>query len=394
MVNPLRIVLLGYIVRGPLGGLAWHHLQYAIGFARLGHEVYFVEDSDDYPSCYDPDRNVTDTDPTYGLAFASEVFGRVGLADRWAYYDAHTDRWHGPCGDRMIDLCKRADLLLNLSGINPLRPWLEAIPARALVDTDPTFTQIRHLTDPVGHAQAEAHTAFLTFGENIGSPRSSVPDDGFPWQPTRQPVVLDAWPQTPGPPQGKFTTVMNWEIRYSVCEYAGRRYGMKADTFGPYLDLPERAGPIFELAIGSPSAPRALLAGKGWTLCDPRATTRTPWSYQRYIQASKGEFTVAKQGYVVTRSGWFSERSASYLASGRPVLTQQTGFSDRIPTGAGLLAFNTPEEALAGIEEINRRYAFHCRAARELAEACFDANKILPALIEQAFSPAPQKTPG
>src|SRR3569832_2261619 len=154
MQRPLRIILLGYIIRGPLGGLVWHHLQYAIGYARLGYEVYFVEDSDDYPSCYDPVRDRTDTDPTYGLSFASEIFKQVGLADRWAYHDAHTGRWHGPCGERVIALCKSADLLLNLSGSNPLRPWFQSIPVRALIDTDPTFTQIRPLTDPAAKKRA------------------------------------------------------------------------------------------------------------------------------------------------------------------------------------------------------------------------------------------------
>jgi hypothetical protein len=374
--------------------MAWSHLQYAIGYARLGYDVYFLEDSDDYPSCYDPIRDVTDTDPTYGLAFASEAFRRVGLADRWAFYDAHTLRWHGPCGDRIVDLCERADLLLNLSNVNPMRPWFESIPARALVDTDPTFTQIRHLTDPAAHARAERHTAFLSLGENVGTPRASIPDDGFHWQPTRQPVVLEMWPQTPGPENGKFTTVMIWQPHYPASEYAGRRYGMKSETFGPYIDLPEQTGSTFEMAIGGPGVPRTLLTSKGWTLRDPREPTRTPWTYQEYLQGSKAEFTVAKQGYVVTRSGWFSERSAAYLASGRPVLTQETGFSDWIPTGAGLLSFNSPEEARAGIAEINRRYLFHCRAARELAEAYFDSNKILPTLVEQALYPSPQQAPG
>ena len=136
----LRIIVLGYIVRGPLGGLAWHHLQYVLGLVELGHDVIFVEDSDDYPACYDPARNVVDTDPSYGLDFTARTFERVGLGQRWAYYDAHTTRWLGPCAGQVLSLCASADLLLNLSGVNPLRPWLLQIPARALVDTDPVFT--------------------------------------------------------------------------------------------------------------------------------------------------------------------------------------------------------------------------------------------------------------
>lgn len=380
----LRIIVLGYVVRGPLGGMVWSNLHFLMGLARLGHDVYFVEDSDDYPSCYDPSRGVMDTDPTYGLQFAARTFDRIGLGDRWAYYDAHTMRWFGPCAARILDVCATGDLLLNLCGVNPLRPWLLQIPARAFVDEDPAFTQIRHLTNPAARDLALGHTAFFSFGENIGSSRSAIPDDGFPWQVTRQPVVLDTVPVTPGPVQGKFTTVMQWDS-YPAREYDGRHYGMKSDAFVPYLDLPRQAGPIFELAVGNPSAPRALLRSKGWKVRNPLPLSRDSWTYQCYVRRSKAEFSVAKQGYVVSRSGWFSERSACYLASGRPVLIQDTGFSDWLGGGSGIFPFTTPEEALVGIEEINARYEFHCRAARMIAEAFFDARNVLPSLIEAAM---------
>jgi hypothetical protein len=211
-VSGLRIVVLGYVVRGPLGGMAWHHLQYVLGLTRLGHDVYFVEDSDDYPSCYDPDRGLTDTDPTYGLRFATAAFERLGLAERWAFYDAHAGRWHGPHEGRVRRALAGADLVLNVSGVNPLRPWLADIPVRVLIDTDPVFTQIRHLTDPAARAVTDQNTAFFSFGENIAQGTAAVPDDGLPWQPTRQPVVLEEWPVTPGPAKGMFTTVMQWIV--------------------------------------------------------------------------------------------------------------------------------------------------------------------------------------
>lgn len=382
----LRIIVLGYIVRGPLGGLAWHHLQYPMGLASLGHDVYFLEDSDNYPSCYDPVRDVTDTDPTYGLRFTTRAFEKVGLGSRWAYHDAHTSSWHGPCADKIHEMCLTADLVLNISGVNPLRPWLEEIPARALIDTDPAFTQIRHLTDPVARNFALQHTVFFSFGENVGRSKNAVPDDGLRWEPTRQPVILDAWPVTAGPVNGMFTTVMQWGS-YQSREYKGIYYGMKSDSFGPYLDLPEKAGRLLELAIGSPSAPRALLNKKGWSVRNPLDPTRNPWTYQRYLQHSKAEFTVAKHGYVISRCGWFSERSAAYLASGRPIVVQDTAFSNYLPTGTGVMAFNTPEEALAGIEQVGSRYEFHCKAAREIAEEYFDARKVLSHLIDRAMGP-------
>ena len=388
MTSGLRIIVLGYVVRGPLGGMVTSNLQYLMGLARLGHDVYFVEDSGDYPSCYNPVTYVTDTEPTYGLQFATHSFERIGLGDHWAYYDAHTSRWLGPFADRILNICATADLVLNLCGVNPLRPWLMEIPARALIDEDPAFTQIKHLTDPAARDLALQHTAFLSFAENIGNGRSAIPDDGLPWQATRQPIVLDAWPVTPAPPHGKFTTVMQWDS-YPPLKYDGVRYGMKCDSFGPYTDLPERAGRIFELAVARlPGQACALLKSRDWGVCDPSELSRDPWAYQRYIQRSKAEFSVAKHGYVVSRSGWFSERSVCYLASGRPVVLQDTGFSSWLRTGFGVVSFATPGEALAGIENINSQYELHCQAARAIAEEYFDARKVLPTLLEAAMSPA------
>jgi hypothetical protein len=384
-MNKLRIIVLGYIVRGPLGGLAWHHLQYVMGLARLGHDVYFLEDSDDYPACYDPEKYVTDIDPTYGLHFATEVFAKVGLKDLWAYYDAHTSQWLGPCSGQMRNICLSADLLLNISNVNPLRSWTENIPRRALIDTDPVFTQIGNLEDPEKRKQTLQHTSFFSFGENIRGRRCSIPDDGFSWQPTRQPVVLDAWKVTQGPEKGKFTTIMQWES-YPAKIFNGQNYGMKSLSFKPYMCLPEKMGSIFELAMGSSSAPREEMRNRGWLFKDPLGITRDPWTYQSYLQASKAEFSVAKQGYVVSRSGWFSERSANYLATGRPVVVQETGFSDWLESGSGVVSFNSLDEAVDAIHEVEANYNRHSKAACAISEEYFDSDKILSKLIEEAMS--------
>ena len=382
-MDNLRIIVLGYIVRGPLGGLAWTPLHYLMGLANLGHEVYFVEDSNDYPSCYDPSQHITSIDPSYGLRFVTHIFQKVGLGDRWAYYDAHSLRWVGPCAERMLEICRTTDLLLNISGINPMRSWFMEIPTRVLIDTDPVFTQIRHLTEPLTLEQARHHTAFLSFGESINSEDCSVPDDHLTWKPTRQPIVLQAWPTTPGPKDGKFTTVMQWES-YPAREYKGKQYGMKADSFTQFFRLPEWTDTKLELALGSPSAPRDHLRDKGWILRDPLEVSRDPWIYQRYLQESKAEFSVAKQGYVVSRSGWFSERSVAYLASSRPVVLQDTGFSRLFPTGKGLFSFTNMEEILGAIDAINTDYEGNCRAAREIATEYFAAEKVLGSLMERA----------
>lgn len=381
----MKIIVLGYIVRGPLGGLAWHHLQYVTGLTKLGHDVYFFEDSDDYPSCYDPSRHLTDTNPEYGLRFAAEAFERVGLADKWVYYDAHTDKWLGPIGDRGPELCESADLLLNISAVNPLRSWYLDIPARVLIDTDPVFSQIRHLSDPSARSLAEKHTAFFTFGENTTCANCAIPDDGFPWLPTRQPIVLEAWPVLPAPENGHFTTVMQWDS-YEPVLHDGHRYGMKSESFTPFLDLPAITDTRLELCLGSQTAPRDLLLDKGWRLSNPLEITRTPWTYQQYIQASKAEFSIAKQGYVASRCGWFSERSAAYLASGRPVAMQETGFSEWLDSGSGLLAFNDAETAADCLDDISSHYRQHCIAARQLAEDYFDSRKVLQKLLDDIFS--------
>jgi len=380
----LRIVVLGYLVRGPLGGLAWHHLQYVLGLLALGHDVLYVEDSDDHEwSCYDPSRGVTDTDPTFGLAFAESVFDRAGAGDRWAYFDAHRDRWHGPAAVDAVEFCERADLLLNLGGVNPLRPWSQCPRHRAFVDTDPVFTQLKMLDEPAFRERVDAHTSFFTYAENVGSGAAQVPALDRSWLATRQPVVLDAWAVTPVPPAGAYTTVMQWES-YPAREHDGVRYGMKSESFADYLDLPSLTAARLELAVGSGSAPRDELRRRGWSVVNPLEVAADPWAYQGYIRSARGELTVAKHGYVVSRSGWFSERSAAFLASGRPVVTQDTGLAGLYPLGEGLLVFDDLAGAVAALEEVERRPDEHARAARELAQRCFDASVVLTELLERS----------
>lgn len=383
----LRIIMLGYMVRGPLGGMTWANLHYLLGLKSLGHEVYFFEDSDCYASCYDPAKNVMDIDPTYGLKYAGDVLNKVGLGENWAYYDEHSSRWFGPCAGRIPEICASTDLLLNRAGVNPLRPWFLQVPARVFIDVDPVFTQIRHLKHSTSLEQARQHTAFFSLAENVGSAHSTMPDDGLPWRPTRHPIFLDAWPAIPAPKNGNWTTVMQWQS-YPAVTYDGVTYGVKSDSFLPYLDIPERSPHVFELVLAGGNAQRKMLSDKGWVIRDPLELSGNPWLYREYIQQSKGEFSVAKQGYVSTRSGWFSERTAAYLASGRPVVTEEAGFSDWLPSGAGLISFSTSDQALAGIEEVSHHYERHCKAARALAEEYFDAGKILHRLIEQAMETA------
>lgn len=386
-LSRLRIVVLGYLVRGPLGGLAWHHLQYVLGLARLGHDVFFLEDSDNYASCYDPVSDAMGRDPAYGLRFTGRAFTRLGLADRWAYYDLYEDSWSGPAAARAIDVCRSADVLLNVSGVNPVRPWMERVPVRVLIDTDPVFTQVRHLTNAGARARAALHTAFFSYGENIGQPDCTIPADGFPWQPTRQPIVMDEWQPSDGPAQGPLSTVMLWGS-YPAADFNGVHYGMKAESFEPYLNLPSVSRERFELAVGSPREPRERLEQHGWRTVDPREPTADPWTYQDFIRHSKAEFSVAKHGYVVSHSGWFSERSAAYLASGRPVVVQDTGFSRWLDADGGVIPFRNAAEALDALERLNASYARHCLRARAVAQAYFNSDVVLTRVLDQARSQA------
>jgi hypothetical protein len=380
--SKLSIAVLGYIVRGPLGGMVWHHLQYVLGLKKLGYDVCFIEDSEDYPACYNPETYETSSDASFGLRFIDDCFSRLGLKENWAYYDAHKNQWFGRPKEKILDFFASADIVLNISGANPLRDWALQVPKRVYIDTDPAFIQTRHLTDENAKRLAEKHNSFFTFGENFGADDCQIPDDGFAWQPTRQPLVLDEWKVTKGNKNNFWTTVMQWDS-YQTAEYNGQIFGMKSASFDEYTDLPQMTLEKFELALGSETAPGKFLQSKGWKITNPLIPTRTPWTYQKFIQDSKAEWTVAKHGYASSKNGWFSERSACYLASARPVLTQETGFSKFIECGAGLLSFSTKEEVLEGIEKINSDYRQHCKTAREIAVEFFSYEKVLSKLLDE-----------
>lgn len=384
---PLRIVCSGFLIRYPVGGFTWHHLQYLLGFWRLGHDVTYFEDCGWRRSCYDLGRDVMTADPSYGIGYLVELLRPYGLDGHWCYL-SEDGTAHGMSRAQLQERCRDCDLYLNLSNLNWVPEVLDCR-RRVLVDTDPVFTQIGALG--IGGHLADHHTRF-TFGANVHRPGCDMPTAGLRWLPTRQPVLLDLWPVQKGRSAAPFTTVMNWSA-LPDCRHEHRVYGQKDREFEPFFTLPHEAGEPMEIAVSfepkvcDPEPARQRLIAGGWQLADPMAVSRDPWTFQRYIQNSRAEFSVAKHGYVVTRSGWFSDRTASYLASGRPAVVQDTGFSDWLPTGSGLLAFRSREEALAGIEAVKARYDFHSREARALAEAFFDAPKVFSRLLEQALNP-------
>ena len=377
----LNILVAGYIVRGPLGGLVWHHFQYWYGLHEMGHNVLFIEDSEDYPACFHPLSGTFSTDPIYGIHFLKTLAEQFGLADSWAYYDAHRNSWLGQSSGDVLRFASNADLFINLSGMMPLRDYWLKIPKRIYLDTDPLYTQIRHLESANLKALVRAHNAFFTYAMNIGDATCSIPADGIQWQSTRQPVVCKLWAPQCQHQQAAWTTVMQWDS-YKKLAYGGIVYGMKSDSFEPYFALPSMTSEQLVLAAGNPSLPAEKLISHGWQIHDPLKASLTPSDFVQFIHQSKGEWSIAKQGYVISRSGWFSDRSCCYMASGKPVVLQDTGFSKYIPVGDGVLAFSNVEECLSAFETINTDYGYHARKAREIVAGYFAHDNVLGQLIK------------
>ncbi|HEY3412716.1 MAG TPA: hypothetical protein VGM51_06630 [Armatimonadota bacterium] len=379
----MRILVTGIIGQYPVAGVTLCYLQYVLGLRDLGHDVFYVEDNGTPP--YNPVTQNVDIDYSYSLPYLAKAMESVGLGDRWAYMD-YEHGFFGLPKPAVDELYRTADLWLNLSGATVLREEHMQIPRRAFVDTDPGFQQIA-----VAKGDADtidfigAHNVYLTYAENIGRPNCSVPGDHFAWQPCRQPVYLPLWTPDHRPDATTLTTVTNWSA-YEPTEYNGETYGQKDIELRRFLDLPRRTSQPLELAIAAFEDVQALLREHGWIVTDPRDVTRDIPTFQEYIAQSRGEWSVAKNAYAKTWSGWVSERDANYLAAGKPVLSQDTGFSENIPATEGFVAFRTMEECLAGIEAINGDYAFHCRRAREIAEEYLSASVVLPPMLERCMA--------
>jgi hypothetical protein len=373
-----RILVLHLAGQYPLGGIGWQAIHHVVGLARLGHDVYFVDDTGAW--AYDPRVKSLVKDCAYSVEFLRRTMERFGLGDRWAYVDGIRRDCYGLSATRLAELYREADALVNVCGAARLREEHVRCPVRVYVQTDPVHDQIQLLQ---GNAWTrtilEAHTHHFTYGENLGQPDCLVPLEDIQWRPTRPPVVLDLWTPRIDPSTQCFTTVATWKNVGKDVRFGGETYyWSKHLNFVRFMDLPRLTRQPFELAIETDDRVTvAQLAERGWRFTDAYQNSRDVDAYQAYIDRSRGEFTVAKDLVVRTRSGWFSDRSACYLAAGKPVVTQDTGFGKFVPTGRGLFAVNTPEEAAAAVEEINRDYADHARAARAIAAEFFDSDRLL-----------------
>jgi hypothetical protein len=383
----MRIVVMGYLAGCPIAGVVWQHLHYIAGLQRLGHEVYYIEDSARLP--YNPASGTLDPDPAPAIATLRTLGERFGFRDHWAYCPRYLPQrtCAGLPPQRVRELYAHADAIFNLCGAQELHEDLLASERILMIETDPGACQVQ-----VDQGQADTlrtlrrHHCLFTFGENIGTPRFPVPLHGLQWLPTRQPVVLDWWDSGEPPPAGApFTTVTNWSASATV-RWQGRAYHWdKSQEFLKVVDAPTATGEAFELVSDLPDPElAALFRRQRWRLQPTGTVNGDPDAYRRYIQSSRGEFTATKQIVVALQTGWFSDRSACYLAAGRPVVTQDTGFGHLLGNGRGLFGFTSMDDVAEAMRSIRADHAAHCRAAREIAREHFDAARVLRSVLERA----------
>jgi hypothetical protein len=397
MKSTLRVIVTGLMAQHPrLGGVTWDYVQYLIGLKSLGHEVFYFEDAGLWPYRFPGEDQ--DQSGAPNAAHLQSVLDRFGLKERWAYRSGSDKRWYGLSDTKRREAVKTADLLLNVSGSLRRPRDYRRIPRLAYIDSDPVFTQIKAVQSSRMRARLDAHDVHFSFGECLAA--SGGPQTSYHWIPTRTPIALDQWPVA-AQHRGAYTTVMSW-TSYRPLKHDGQAYGQKDVEFRRFTDLPRRVSPTLEIAThafvrrrwetGDDRAdPVALLESNGWRLTDSLQVAGSLDSYRNYVSCSKGEWSVAKHGYVQGQPGWFSCRSACYLAAGRPVVVQDTGFQPVIPSGEGVLAFRTPEEAADGIRRVESDYGRHSRAAREIASQYFRAETVVAKLVEDAFRSRPAK---
>ncbi len=390
MAEPLRIVLLGALGQMPFAGVAWQVLHYLEGLRRLGHDVVYVEDTGNWP--YDPDLETVSDDATGAVRRLSGLLTRYGFAGCWAFHNAaRPGELHGMSETELAARLREADVLINLSGATVLGEAHLGVPVRIYLETDPVTPQLEIEGGNAFTAKLlAAHTHHFTFGERIGTPGCDVPVHGVRYLPTRQPVVLDWWAPNgcAAPAAGplRCTTVASWEQAHKDITWRGETYTWsKSAEFEKLLGVPAQTSCTLELALSLDDEPTlARLRAAGFVVGPARGLSNDPEAYRDYIRASGAEFTAAKDQNVRLRSGWFSDRTATYLAAGRPAVVQDTGFDAVLPTGDGLLSFRTPDEAVAALEEVASDPARHGAAALQIAQGFFDAHAVLSRLLHDA----------
>lgn len=372
-----RVVVAGALANKPgNAGEAWVRTNWVRGLLRLGLDVRFVEVLSPTawgaaaPGC---------------IEWSAGMLERFDLVERSVLLDGDAD---GPAllaGDRrtFADVLAGADLLVNISGHLGAGPLLDACARRAYVDLDPGYTQIWHAQG--ADVGVSLHDVHFSVGLNLGGAGCTIPLNGTRWLPVLPPVLLDEWTPAPGTELDRFTTVASWRGGYGVLEHDGTRYGSKAHQFRALASLPTLVGVPLEIALDihpDDGADQRLLVEGGWRLVDPQAAAGDPDRYRDYLRGSGAELSVAQGAYVATRSGWFSDRTAHYLAAGRPALVQDTG--SPLPPHAGVLGFSSMGDAARRAAQLGATYEGRRAAARSWAEQHLDAGVVLARLLEQA----------
>lgn len=389
----MRIIVGGFLGIIPAGGVTWDYIQYPLGLSLLGHDVYYVEDTRLYPIYQKAGSNWDDSSSC--INHLKQVMTYFGMNDKWAYRDEATGKVFGLTEKKIKEICVSADVFINISCSTFLRDEYLKIPARILIDTDPMFTQIQYLSQQMftpGRStlreMINGHNYLFTFGENIGARDCKIPDCGLRWLPTRQPVALNYWKtkSNTSASHNSFTTLMNWTAGKTLL-YENELWGQKDLEFNKIMNLPARIDNV-KLSIvvnqtggTAPTFSKSAVENAGWKILNPDLAAGNWLAYQKFIQDSSGEFSVAKQTYVKANTGWFPCRSACYLATGKPVVTQETGWSRFIPQGLGLLAFTDIESAAANLMEVINNPHKHIKAARNIAEEYFNSDKVLTRLL-------------
>ena len=367
-----RILVSGAVANKPRsGGEAWVRLSWVRGLRALGHEVCFVE-------------QIENAEPVNVETFRTAVAALAPDCPVALLGDERSE--FGLSLEEVTEWARGADLLVNISGHLGIEAIVEGPRRRAYIDVDPGFTQI--WAEQGAAARLGRHDTYFTVGENVGTPECSIPTAGIEWQPLPPPVTLGDWPVLPTPPEGRFTTVATWRSPLGTLAHEDVEFGGKHHQWRRLIDLPRRSPQRFEIALQIDPADEPdeiALEANGWRLADPAEVAGDPLAFRSYVQGSAAEFSVAHPVYVDTVSGWVSDRTVRYLASGRPALVQETGIGERYPVGEGLLTFRTPDEALAGTEAIAADYGTHARAARALAEEHFDSDSVLARFLEAAL---------
>jgi hypothetical protein len=379
-----KIIVFGILFWYPLAGVTYQFLHYLIGLRRLGYEPYYVEDSGRW--VYDPRINDLSPDATGNIEAVVPVLKKHGFGESWVFRGKYPDgKCYGMTEAQLEQLYREADGFLNVTGAQEIRDEHLVCKRRIYVESDPFASQVKVAKGDEGMIKTlAAHDTLFTFGENLGAADCDVPIEKFLWLPTRQPVALDLW-DNPHPPGASYNTITTWHNRGKNIEYRGDTYYWTKDReFEKFLDLPKRRPVGFELAAGVDADVEQRLRDHGWRRVGSIEISKDIDCYCNYIRTSRGEFTVARDQYVRPNTGWFSDRSACYLAAGRPVITQETGFSKFLPGGQGLFGFRTLDDILAAVDAIESDYPGHCRAAAEIAREYFATEKVVGSLMERA----------